>query len=125
MTTKSILIIDDEYRIREIIKMTLEMMAGWKVLTASSGSEGVAVARSQQPDAILLDMMMPDLDGTATLVQLQASSVTRQIPVLLLTAKSQSIEAHQLQDGVRAVIDKPFDPLTLTTLIAEALGWNF
>ena len=63
MTNKQILLIDDEYRIREVTKMSLEMMAGWKVLTASSGSEGLAIAQSQQPDAILLDMMMPDLDG--------------------------------------------------------------
>ncbi|NEP09572.1 MAG: response regulator [Symploca sp. SIO2C1] len=123
MTTKKILIIDDEYRIREVIKMSLEMMAGWKVLTASSGSEGLAIAQSQQPDAILLDMMMPDLDGTQTLARLQADTTTQQIPVLLLTAKAQPIEQKQLSEGVRAVMQKPFDPLQLANLIAEALSW--
>ena len=99
-------------------------MAGWKVLTASSGSEGLALAQSQQPDAILLDVMMPNLDGTETLVRLQANSTTEQIPVLLLTAKAEPIEPNQLSEGVRAVIEKPFDPLQLANLIAEALGWS-
>jgi len=124
MTTKKILIIDDEYRIREVIKMSLQMMAGWKVLTASSGSEGLAIAQSQQPDAILLDMMMPELDGTETLARLQGNSTTEQIPVLLLTAKAQPIEQNQPSQGIRKVLEKPFDPLQLANLIAEALGWN-
>ncbi|NER21081.1 MAG: response regulator [Symploca sp. SIO1C2] len=124
MTNKQILIIDDEYRIREVTKISLEMMAGWKVSTASSGSEGLAIAQSQQFDAILLDMMMPELDGTETLARLQANSTTQQIPVLLLTAKAQTIGRNQLQEGVQAVIEKPFDPLQLANLIAEVLGWS-
>ncbi|NEQ68915.1 MAG: response regulator [Symploca sp. SIO1B1] len=124
MTNKQILIIDDEYRIREVTKISLEMMAGWKVSTASSGSEGLAIAQSQQLDAILLDMMMPELDGTETLARLQANSTTQQIPVLLLTAKAQTIGRNQLQEGVQAVIEKPFDPLQLANLIAEVLGWS-
>ncbi|NEP56829.1 MAG: response regulator [Symploca sp. SIO2G7] len=124
MITKQILIIDDEYRIREITKMSLEMMAGWKVLTAGSGSEGLAIAQSQQPDAILLDIMMPKLDGTETLARLQANHTTQQIPVLLLTAKTQPIEQNHLREAVRAVIEKPFDPLQLPNQIAEALGWS-
>ncbi|MGK7878186.1 MAG: response regulator [Xenococcaceae cyanobacterium] len=125
MTTKRILVIDDEYRIQQVTKISLEMMAGWKVLTASSGSEGLVLAESKQPDAILLDMMMPDLDGTETLTKLQANIATQQIPVFLLTAKTQPIEPNQLAElGVTAVISKPFDPLKLANLIAEALGWH-
>lgn len=121
---KTILIIDDEYRIREVTKMILEMMAGWTVLTANSGYEGIAVAQSDQPDAIILDMMMPDLDGTQTLAKLQGDSATQSIPVLLITAKAMPMEENQLSNGVKAIIEKPFDPLQLPNLIAKVLGWN-
>ncbi|MBE9041146.1 response regulator [Oscillatoriales cyanobacterium LEGE 11467] len=124
MSTKTILLIDDEYRLREVTKMTLEMMAGWNVVTAASGREGLELARSQQPDAILLDEMMPDLDGTETLARLQADETTRSIPVLLLTAKAQTTESIALNRGARGVISKPFDPLELATTISEALGWG-
>lgn len=124
MSVKRILIVDDEYRIREVTKLALEMMAGWEVLTAASGSEGLIQAEAEQPDAILLDVMMPDLDGTATLAKLQSNSATRHIPVFLLTAKAQPGEQHLLtQQGAIAVIAKPFEPLTLASEIAEALGW--
>ena len=121
---KTILIIDDEYRIREVTKMILEMMTGWTVLTANSGYEGIAVAQSDQPDAIILDMMMPDLDGTQTLAKLQGDSATQSIPVLLITAKAMPMEENQLSNGVKAIIEKPFDPLQLPNLIAKVLGWN-
>ncbi len=121
---KTILIIDDEYRIREVTKMTLEMMAGWQVLTASSGQEGVNLAQSQQPDAILLDLMMPDLDGRETLARLQVHPATRSIPVFLLTAKVQAQDLKQYGGMARATIEKPFDPLSLASAIADALEWN-
>ena len=124
MTTKIILLIDDEYRLREVTKMTLEMMAEWTVLTAASGSEGLELARSHQPDAILLDVMMPDLDGTETLAILQADETTQSIPVLLLTAKARTSESTALTRGAKGVISKPFDPLELATLISETLGWS-
>ena len=124
MTTKIILLIDDEYRLREVTKMTLEMMAEWTVLTAASGSEGLELARSHQPDAILLDVMMPDLDGTETLAILQADETTQSIPVLLLTAKARTTESTALTGGAKGVISKPFDPLELATLISETLGWS-
>ncbi|MCL1473067.1 response regulator [Argonema antarcticum] len=124
MNIKRVLIVDDEYRIREVTKIALEMMAGWEVLTASSGKEGLLQAQVQQPDAILLDVMMPDMDGTATLVALQANNATRDIPVVLLSAKVQVNDRSQFAElGVKAIIPKPFDPLNLAIQIAEALGW--
>lgn len=124
MSVKRILLIDDEYHIREITKLSLEMMAGWEVFTASSGREGLIQAEVEQPDAILLDMMMPELDGTATLAKLQENLTTQHIPVLLLTAKVQSGKEHLLtEQGVIAVIAKPFEPLTLASEIAKILGW--
>ena len=124
MSHKRILIIDDDYRIREVTKLTLELMAEWQVLTASSGSEGLSLAETERPDAILLDIMMPDLDGMETLRNLKANSLTQHIPVILLTAKVQTNEQQQLVKlGVAGIISKPFDPLTLPSTIAKALSW--
>ncbi len=123
MNYKRILIIDDDYHIREVTKLTLELMAEWEVLTASSGSEGLALAQTDRPDAILLDIMMPDLDGMETLKNLRANSLTQHVPVLLLTAKAQTTEQQLFDLGVAGIISKPFDPLTLPSTIAGALSW--
>ena len=125
MTTKKILIVDDEDNIREVAKVSLEMVGGWDVLVAGSGSEGLAEAKSGQPDAILLDVMMPDMDGPATFQRLQADEATRHIPVILLTAKVQAAERRRFAAlGVSGVLAKPFDPMTLPSQVAEVLCWN-
>ncbi len=125
MTAKRILIVDDEEDIREVAELTLEAVGGWQVSTASSGSEGLLLAAAEQPDAILLDVMMPEMDGIATFQKLQANPVTQKIPVILLTAKVQSAERRQFAElGVTGIIAKPFDPMTLTNQVAEALGWS-
>src|SRR5215472_15863284 len=94
--SKCILIIDDEEGILGLVRATLEAPGGWRVLTARSGKEGLAHAASEHPDAILLDVTMPDLDGPATLQRLRANPATRSIPVILLTAKVQSAHRHRL-----------------------------
>lgn len=125
MTAKRILIVDDEEDIREVAQLSLEAVGGWEVLTAASGDEALATAASQQLDAILLDIMMPDLDGIATFQQLQANPVTQHIPVILLTAKVQAADRHRFAElGLTAMIVKPFDPMTLADLVADALGWS-
>lgn len=125
MTTKRILIIDDEEHIREVVQLCLEIEAGWNVLSAGSSFEGMVLAEEKQPDAILLDVMMPDVDGLGTLQQLHANPRTEQIPVILLTGNVYLQEQHELaQLGVNAVIAKPFDPLTLATQMAQILGWE-
>ncbi len=97
---------------------------GWKVTTARSGAEGIALAATQSPDAIVLDLMMSDLDGRATFAQLQADPRTQDLPVILLTAKFHPDERQPfLQLGFKAVISKPFEPLTLAHQIAQALDW--
>ena len=109
-----ILIVDDEDDIREVAQLSLEMMRGWDVLAARSGEEAIRLASESCPDAILLDVMMPDLDGPATFLRLQACDETRPIPVILLTAKVQATDRQQFRElGVAGVIAKPFDPLTL------------
>ena len=120
-----ILIIDDEEDIREVAALSLETVAGWQVITANSGAQGLARAIEHQPDAILLDVMMPGMDGPTTFRELRANPATAKIPVLLLTAKVQSTDQRRFADlGVEAILFKPFDPLTLSTQIADALGWS-
>ena len=120
-----ILIIDDEDDIREVAALSLESVAGWNVVTANSGAQGLARAIEHQPDAILLDVMMPGMDGPTTFRELRKNAATAKIPVLLLTAKVQSSDQRRFADlGVDAVLFKPFDPLTLSSQIAGVLGWN-
>jgi len=120
-----ILIIDDEEDIREVAGLSLETVAGWEVFLASSGRQGIARAIEKQPDAILLDVMMPGMDGPATFRELRGNPATAHIPVMLLTAKVQSTDQRRFADlGVEAVLFKPFDPLTLSSQIAAVLGWS-
>ncbi|MGG6270094.1 response regulator [Leptolyngbya sp. AN03gr2] len=120
--TKRILIIDDEPDIREATQLCLEIARGWEVLTAGSSAEGLEKAAIEQPDAVLLDVMMPDMDGLATFERLQANPATHDIPVILLTAKAQASDRRQFtQFAIAAVIIKPYDPLTLADQIAAIL----
>jgi CheY-like chemotaxis protein len=122
---RRILIIDDEDDIREVAALSLQTVAGWDVIVANSGAQGVARASEQQPDAILLDVMMPGMDGPTTFRELRKNPATAAIPVLLLTAKVQGSDQRRFADlGVQAVLFKPFDPLTLSAQIANALGWS-
>lgn len=122
MGNRRVLLIDDEDDIREVAQLSLEMVANWDVVTAASGAEGIVRAACDQPDAILLDLMMPDMDGRATFDGLQANPSTQHIPVILLTAKLQPRD--QLAQDVVAVISKPFDPMRLPGQIATMLGWS-
>ncbi|MDM9383821.1 response regulator [Chlorogloeopsis sp. ULAP01] len=126
MTNKKILVVDNEEYIQEVAKICLETVAGWEVLTASSGKEGITKAEIFQPDAILLDVMMPDMDGLATFEKLQNNPATKSIPVILLTAKIQASDRRRYaQLGMKAAIAKPFNPLELAPQVASALGWSF
>jgi CheY-like chemotaxis protein len=125
VSTKRVLIIDDEDDIREVAQTSLEMMGGWDVFTAGSSSEGLVKAETERPDAILLDVMLPDMDGPATFKKLQENPNTQTIPVILLTAKVQVADQRRLSSlGVAAILTKPFDPLILADQVAEILGWQ-
>jgi len=120
-----ILIIDDEDDIREIAAMSLETAAGWEVMVTSSGAQGLVRAASYQPDAILLDVMMPGMDGPTTFRELRKNPATARIPVLFLTAKVQATDRRSFANlGVQAVLVKPFDPMTLSAQISAVLGWD-
>ncbi len=119
-----VLIIDDEDDIREVAALSLEATVGWTIYTANSGKAGIAEAAKQKPEAILMDVMMPEMDGPTTFKQLQLNEATRGIPVILLTAKVQGVDQRRFAGlGVAAVLFKPFDPLTLAQQISDVLGW--
>lgn len=120
---RRILIIDDEDDIREATQVCLEVTGDWEVLTASSGNEGLLKAAIEHPDAILLDVMMPGMDGIMTFQELQTNPATQHIPVILLTAKAQTAEQRQLtQLNVVAVITKPYDPFSLSAQVIRAIA---
>ena len=101
------------------------MEADWQIICASSGPEGIALAETHQPDAILLDVMMPEVDGITTFERLHTNIQTKHIPVILLTAKTGTADKRLFQKiGVTGVITKPFDPLSLASQMAKLIGWQ-
>lgn len=123
--SRRILLIDDEYDIRAVARLTLKTIGGWDVSLAESGIEGVAKAVDEQPDVILLDVMMPDMDGIETLRALQANPATQSIPIILLTAKVQPAEQRRFAElGVAGIIAKPFKAMKLPSQIVKILGWG-
>ena len=125
MTNKRILLIDDEETIQEVVQVGLDLEVGWEVLSASSGKEGIKVAQKHHPDAILLDVMMPEMDGISTLGELKSNGKTKLIPVILLTAKTQNADQKKFNDlEIVGVITKPFNSLALAGKIAKLLHWR-
>jgi CheY-like chemotaxis protein len=117
-----VLVIDDEEDVRYVARLSLGRIGGMNVIEAASGEEGIARAKSDQPDCILLDMMMPGMDGAMTFRALRASPETASIPIVFLTAKSMSVELQRLTElGALAVITKPFDPIALPREIEAIL----
>ena len=122
MTVRRILIVDDEERIREVVRMCLIKVAKWDVCIASCGQDAIAIAAIEQPDAILLDVSMPGINGIETLQQLQQNPKTTGIPAIFLTAKTQRAERlYYQQIGVAGLIVKPFDPLQISNEICQIL----
>ncbi len=125
MTEKRILIIDDEESIQTVVEFGLKMTAGWEVISASSGNEGISRAQTEPLDMILLDVMMPEMDGLATFRALQLNDQTRSIPVIFLTAKAQASEKRLFHEtGVNGIITKPFNALELAQQICQVLNWT-
>lgn len=125
MSDRRILVVDDDEDIREVVQLSLEEVAGWQVVAVGSGREALLQAQSDSVDVILLDVMMPDMDGPTTYQHLQADEKTRDVPVIFLTAKVQAADRRRFEDmGVTCVIAKPFDPLQLAGQVAGCLGWE-
>ncbi|BAY26394.1 response regulator receiver protein [Calothrix sp. NIES-2100] len=125
MSKKRILLIDDEKSLATVIQACLENLADWTVLKAESGREGLIKAQTEKLNAILLDVMMPDLDGFTVLQELKNNPTTQGIPVMLITAKVEPTKHDQYAKlGIVGVINKPFDPLKLAEQVAGLLGWK-
>jgi CheY-like chemotaxis protein len=116
------LLVDDEDDIRRVARMSLERVGGWTVTDASSAAQALAAAQEQRFDAVLLDVMMPDVDGPATL-RLLRPIIGPDVPVVFLTAKVQPADVARLRElGAVGVIAKPFDPMGLPGELARLLG---
>jgi CheY-like chemotaxis protein len=114
MTAKKVLYVDDENDIREVAQMSLELDPGFNVRACASGASAITEAAQWQPDIILLDVMMPEMDGPETLRRLQAHPTTSGIAVVFITARTQTHEVeHYKSLGAAGVIAKPFDPMRL------------
>jgi CheY-like chemotaxis protein len=110
----TILLVDDEPDIRTIAELSLAQVGGWKVVLASSGVQALEIAGKHKPDLILLDVMMPEMDGVTTFQALANRDDTREIPVIFMTARVQSQERERYVGlGAAGVIAKPFDPMRL------------
>ncbi|WP_026102777.1 response regulator [Pleurocapsa sp. PCC 7319] len=124
MSQKQILIVDDDDNVRATVKLSLQVTTDWEILTVGSGQECLSLAQTKPPDLILLDVMMPGLDGIEVLRQLRIDAVTQAIPVIFLTAKTLLKDQKQLKDlEVQGIISKPFDAMDLAKQICLLLKW--
>ena len=122
MEIRKILLAEDEEDIRKVAQISLQFRGGWEVSLATDGEDCLAKAALDQPDLILLDCMMPKLDGYETCRRLKEDPVLRKIPVIFLTAKSQELEVRKgLALGAVGYLIKPFNPMSLAAEIREIL----
>ncbi len=123
MTISKILLVEDDPDIQKVARMSLKLRGVQEVVVAEHGEECLALVGQVKPDVILLDIMMPKLDGYETCRRLQENQETRSIPVIFLTAKAQHFERKRgLALGARGYLIKPFDPMTLYDQIVALLG---
>jgi CheY-like chemotaxis protein len=117
-----VLIVDDEPEIRHVARLSLGKLGRMNVIEASSGAEAIATARKERPDLVLLDVMMPGMDGCETFRALRADPDTAAIPVIFLTAAGRTSEVSLMMDeGAKGVLYKPFDPVTLASEVRAIL----
>ena len=116
-----VVVIDDDADLRTLIKLTLEFTAGWEVTTAADGAEGIEAVRSLKPDAAVIDIMMPDIDGYEVCRRLKADPETADVPLVFLTARKEIDQARIAEVGARGVVVKPFDPENLAIELRAVL----
>ena len=116
-----ILLIEDDPDIQKMVELSLKYQGGHQVSVASAGKEGLEKANVVKPDLILLDVMMPEMDGYETCRRLKADPATQRIPVIFLSARAQQAEIQKGKDlGAIGYLVKPFDPMSLSSQL-EAL----
>jgi CheY-like chemotaxis protein len=116
------LIIDDDLDLLMLLRRTLEFTAGWEVHTASSGTAGLELAGRISPDVVLVDVMMPEMDGYDVCRRLKADPATSKVPVVLLTARREMVEERVASAGAVGVLYKPFQPTELARQIQDLCG---
>lgn len=117
-----ILIIDDEEDIRDIARFALGQIGKMNVVEAETGDQGIQMAATERPDVILMDVLMPGMDGPAALAELRKNPATAEIPIIFLTARSAKSEIDHLKSiGADGVLNKPFDPITLADEVEAVL----
>jgi CheY-like chemotaxis protein len=120
---KKILIVEDDLDIQTVARIALETVGGFTVETCGSGKEAIEMAPRFKPDLILLDVMMPEMDGPTTLQHLRANPEISATPVAFCTAKAMPAELEHYRNlGSAGVIAKPFDPMALADQVREI--WN-
>ena len=121
MPDATVLVVDDDPVIQKLLQVNFEM-EGYAVITASDGEEGLAKARAERPTAIVLDVMMPKMDGLEVARHLKADPETKGIPIVLLSAKAQQADiAAGTNTGAEEYLTKPFDPLELLERVADLI----
>ena len=114
----TILIVDDDKDVIDLVRFIADR-EGYKILDAADGREGVASALSSNPDLVIMDIMMPEVDGLTATLELSRNDKTRRIPVIVLTAKGNMRGAFEVSPNVAAYIEKPFDPKHLAEVIRK------
>ena len=122
--TRRVLVVDDDADIRRLASMSLSRVGGYEVSSVASGSECLEQLAGELPDAVVLDVMMPVMDGPATLLGIRDNPRTHDLPVVFLTAGVVDADVDRLRTmAVSGVLQKPFDPLLLPGQLADVLGW--
>ena len=123
--SRRVLIVDDQADIRDIARVGLELTTDWEVQVAAGGEEALEIAGRERPDVILLDVMMPHMDGPTAVRALRANPATFDIPVILLTARMLSEDGSDLAElAISGLLSKPFDPMALAESVSSLLGWT-
>lgn len=118
-----VLIIDDEEDNRQIANLALTMIGGWTVIEADGGEAGLRLAEAEKPDVILLDFVMPSMNGLETLKALRGNPATVKIPVIFVSTKSLLERERELMDaGAQGILQKPFNPTQLPEIIKSITG---
>lgn len=125
MGTKKVLLIEDNEDNRTLVKFALESNTDWKIIVATNGVEGITKAELERPDVILLDLVMPNLDGVTVAEVLKCNRLTCSIPIIVMTAMIQPKLFFQLETTLaKGIITKPFDPVNLDSQIAKICNWE-
>ena len=122
--THRILVVDDDDDVRRLASMALSRIGGHEVTSVSSGAECLSALKDGVPDAVVLDVMMPGMDGPTTLEAIRDDPATRDLPVVFLTAGVVDADMDRLRAlSVAGILNKPFDPLQLPQQLGDILGW--